>query len=148
MILMIILAMFGGVLTTLSMVISSSLGKKIGVVQSTLIHYIGAVIASVILIFILGNNMSVTPSDFTKMPFYIFLGGVIGIGIVYSSNIVVPKIPVVYSTLLMFVGQITAGIVIDAIVLRDFSFMKLLGAAIVGVGILYNSRIDAKEGNA
>ena len=36
--LVILLAVLGGVLTTLSMVVSSSLGKKIGLIQSTIIH--------------------------------------------------------------------------------------------------------------
>lgn len=145
MMIMIILAIFGGVLTTLSMVVSSALGKRIGVMQSTFIHYIGAVITSVLLIFILGSAVDVILVDLSKMPFYIFLGGLLGICIVYSSNIVIPKIPVVYSTLLMFIGQVTAGIIIDTIVIGEFSFMKLLGAAVVVLGILYNSRIDAKQ---
>ena len=34
--LVILLAVLGGVLTTLSMVVSSSLGKKIGLIQSTI----------------------------------------------------------------------------------------------------------------
>ncbi|MDU3724184.1 MAG: DMT family transporter, partial [Clostridium celatum] len=84
-------------------------------------------------------------AEMSNMPFYIFLGGVIGVMVVYTSNVVIPKIPVVYSTLLMFSGQMLCAIIIDAIVMKDFSILKLIGAIIVVLGILYNSRVDAKE---
>ncbi|MBM6861695.1 hypothetical protein H9X78_14695, partial [Clostridium saudiense] len=50
-----------------------------------------------------------------------------------------------YSTLLLFVGQVVTGIVIDFFVMSEISFSKLVGAIIIIIGILYNSKIDAKE---
>ncbi|MEN8079081.1 DMT family transporter [Clostridioides difficile] len=143
--LMILLAVLGGVLTTLSMVVSSTLGKKIGLIQSTVIHYIGGLIGGIFILIGLGSKIVPSITDMSKMPLYIFLGGIIGVIVVYTSNIVIPKIPVVYSTLLMFSGQMLCAIIIDAIVMGDFSWLKLLGAAIVVLGVLYNSRVDAKE---
>lgn len=143
--LMILLAVLGGVLTTLSMVVSSTLGKKIGLIQSTIIHYIGGLIGGVFILIGLGSKIAPSIVEMSNMPFYIFLGGVIGVMVVYTSNVVIPKIPVVYSTLLMFSGQMLCAIIIDAIVMKDFSILKLIGAIIVVLGILYNSRVDAKE---
>ena len=143
--LMILLAVLGGVLTTLSMVVSSTLGKKIGLIQSTIIHYIGGLIGGVFILIGLGSKIAPYIAEMSNMPFYIFLGGVIGVMVVYTSNVVIPKIPVVYSTLLMFSGQMLCAIIIDAIVMKDFSILKLIGAIIVVLGILYNSRVDAKE---
>ncbi len=143
--LMILLAVLGGVLTTLSMVVSSTLGKKIGLIQSTIIHYIGGLIGGVFILIGLGSKIAPSIAEMSNMPFYIFLGGVIGVMVVYTSNVVIPKIPVVYSTLLMFSGQMLCAIMIDAIVMKDFSILKLIGAIIVVLGILYNSRVDAKE---
>lgn len=143
--LMILLAVLGGVLTTLSMVVSSSIGKKIGLIQSTIIHYIGGLIGGVFILIGLGSKTVPSITEMSTMPFYIFLGGIMGVIVVYTSNIVIPKIPVVYSTLLMFSGQMLCAIIIDAIVMGDFSWVKLLGAIIVVLGILYNSRVDAKE---
>ena len=145
--LMILLAVLGGVLTTLSMVVSSTIGKKIGLIQSTIIHYIGGLIGGVLILIGLGSKVAPSITEMSRMPFYIFLGGIIGVIVVYTSNIVIPKIPVVYSTLLMFSGQMLCAIIIDTIVMGDFSWVKLLGAIIVVLGILYNSRVDAKENN-
>lgn len=142
---MIILAMLGGVLTTLSMIVNSSLGKKIGVLQSTCINYIVGLICSTLVLILLGSSVKVNAETFLKMPFYIFLGGAIGVSVVYFSNIIIPKIPVVYSTLLLFVGQVVTGIIIDFFVMSEISFSKLVGAIVIIIGILYNSKIDAKE---
>lgn len=140
--LVILLAVLGGVLTTLSMVVSSSLGKKIGLIQSTIIHYIGGLIGGIFILIGMGSVSVPSIIDMSRMPLYIFLGGIMGVMVVYASNVVIPKIPVVYSTLLMFSGQMLC-----AIVMGDFSWKKLLGAIIVILGIFYNSKIDEKEEN-
>lgn len=143
--LMILLAILGGVLTTLSMIVSSALGKKIGLIQSTIIHYIGGLIGGVFILIGMGSTSAPSIIDLSKMPLYIFLGGIMGVIVVYISNIVIPKIPVVYSTLLMFSGQMICAIIIDTIIIGEFSLKKLLGAIIVVLGIFYNSKIDEKE---
>ena len=145
--LMILLAMLGGVLTTLSMIVSSALGKKIGLIQSTIIHYIGGLIGGVFILIGMGSASAPSIIDLSKMPLYIFLGGIMGVIVVYISNIVIPKIPVVYSTLLMFSGQMICAIIIDTIIIGEFSLKKLLGAIIVVLGIFYYSKIDEKENN-
>lgn len=145
--LMILLAILGGVLTTLSMIVSSALGKKIGLIQSTIIHYIGGLIGGVFILIGMGSTSAPSIIDLSKMPLYIFLGGIMGVIVVYISNIVIPKIPVVYSTLLMFSGQMICAIIIDTIIIGEFSLKKLLGAIIVVLGIFYNSKIDEKENN-
>lgn len=144
--LMILLAVLGGVLTTLSMVVSSTLGKRIGLIQSTIIHYIGGLVGGIFILIGLGSATTPSIMEMSNMPIYIFLGGIIGVMVVYISNVVIPKIPVVYSTLLMFSGQMICAIIIDAIVIGDFPILKLVGAIIVVLGIFYNSRVDAKEG--
>lgn len=146
--LMILLAILGGVLTTLSMIVSSTLGKKIGLIQSTIIHYIGGLIGGVFILLGIGNASAPSIMDMSRMPLYIFLGGIIGVVVVYTSNIVIPKIPVVYSTLLMFSGQMLCAIIIDTIVMGEFSWQKLLGSVVVILGIFYNSKVDSKENKA
>ena len=145
--LVILLAIFGGVLTTLSMIVSSTLGKKIGLIQSTVVHYIGGLIGGIFILIGMGSTSAPSIIDMSRMPLYIFLGGIIGVVVVYTSNIIIPKIPVVYSTLLMFSGQMLCAIIIDTIVMGDFSWQKLLGAIVVIVGIFYNSKVDSKENN-
>lgn len=139
---MILLSIIGGVLTVLSMVINSSLGRKIGVLKGTLVNYLGGIIFSVLVLLVLGSEKSITIAEMSKMPTYIFLGGALGVIVVISSNKIIPKIPVVYSTLLFFIGQIVAGIIIDYFLIGQVSSKKIIGAIIITLGILYNARID------
>ncbi|MBU5227614.1 DMT family transporter [Clostridium senegalense] len=141
---MYILAIIGGVLTTLSMVINSSLGKRIGVLQSTLINYIVGLLCSMIVLLIVGSNVELSMVEFENIPIFVFCGGIIGVVIVYTSNIIIPKIPVVYSMLLLFIGQIVAGIIIDFLINKKIEINKILGAMVVTIGILYNSKVDNK----
>lgn len=139
---MILLSIIGGALTVLSMVINSALGKKIGVLKGTLVNYLGGIIFSVLVLLVLGSEKSITIAEMNKMPTYIFLGGALGVVVVISSNKIVPKIPVVYSTLLFFIGQIVAGIIIDYFIIGQVSNKKIIGAIIITLGIIYNARID------
>lgn len=143
--LMIILAILGGVLTTLSMITNSALGKRIGEMQSTLVNYVVGLLCSLVVLVIMGNKMSVSLEELSTMPFYIFLGGAIGVLIVFSSNKIIPKIPVVYSMLLMFIGQIVCGAFLDYFLLGELSFKKVIGALVITLGILYNTMIDKIE---
>jgi transporter family-2 protein len=65
--------------------------------------------------------------------------------VVASSNIVIPKIPTIYSTLLIFIGQIFTGIIIDYFRAGFVSKGKVIGGVLILVGILYNSNVDKKE---
>lgn len=139
---MILLAIIGGILTILSMVINSALGRRIGVMKGTFVNFLGGIICSSLVLLVLGSEKNITIVEISKMPTYIFLGGALGVVVVISSNKIIPKIPVVYSTLLFFIGQIVAGIIIDYFLIGEVSTKKLIGAAIITLGILYNARID------
>lgn len=141
---MYILAIIGGVLTTLSMVINSTLAKKVGLIQGALINYIVGLICSIITLLIIGNAIDISVAQLRNTPVFMFLGGLIGVAVVYTSNIIIPKIPVFYSMILLFIGQIIAGIIIDFLISGNIEVSKILGAIIVGVGIFFNSKIDKK----
>lgn len=138
-----LLAVIGGFLTILSMVINASLAKKVGVFQGTFINYIVGLI--IIIIITLGLQQHLYVEDLTNIPFYAFLGGVVGVSIVASSNVIIPKIPTMYTTLLTFIGQIFAGIIIDYLRLSHISKGKIIGGLLIILGILYNSNIDRKQ---
>ena len=139
----IILAIIGGFLTILSMVVNASLAKRIGVFQGAFINYIGGLI--VILLITMGLREYLHMESLANIPFYAFLGGALGVAIVASSNVIIPKIPTIYSTLLIFIGQIFTGIIIDYLRLSYISKGKIIGGLIVVLGILYNSNVDKKQ---
>jgi len=141
----IILAILCGCITILSMAINSHLAKLIGVFQGTLINYIVGLLSTVLLIVIVRSPVNTSLSSYFKIPLWAFLGGLLGVIVVASSSIVLPKIPTIYTTLLIFIGQLSAGILIDYFIVGFVSKGKIIGGLLILLGIIYNSNVDRKE---
>ena len=69
---------------------------------------------------------------------WIYLGGAIGVITVWLSNVVVAKIPQLYITLLMFVGQVFTGVIMDALHDGAFSTANIIGGVLVALGLALN----------
>ncbi|MGV8982999.1 DMT family transporter [Clostridium sp.] len=141
----IILAVLCGCITIISMIINSHLAKKIGVLKGTLINYIVGLLSTIILMLIVNSSLKLSYSSFTKIPWWALLGGMIGVVVVASSNIVLPKIPTIYTTLLIFIGQLFTGILIDYFRVGFVSKGKIIGGLLILLGLLYNSNVEKKE---
>ncbi|WP_291632827.1 DMT family transporter [Clostridium sp.] len=141
----IILAVFGGCITIISMIINSHLAEKIGTLQGTLINYIVGLSSTILLIIIVRNSVNLSFSSFNKIPIWALLGGLLGVMVVTSSNIVIPKIPVIYTTLLIFIGQLFTGILIDYFRVGFVTKGKIIGGLLILLGLIYNSNVEKKE---
>ena len=141
----VILAVLCGCITILSMIVNSHLSKKIGVFQGTFINYIVGLLTTILLVAIVKNSLDLSFHSFTKIPLWAFLGGLLGVMVVASSNVIIPKIPTIYTTLLIFIGQLFTGILIDYFRLGFVSKGKIIGGLLILLGLIYNSNIDKKE---
>ncbi|MBK5241736.1 DMT family transporter [Clostridium sp.] len=141
----IISAALCGCFIILSMIINSHLAKKVGVFQGTLVNYIVGLLTTILLIIIVRNFVDLSYNDYSKIPLWALLGGLIGVMVVASSNVVIPKIPTIYTTLLIFIGQIFTGILIDYFIAGFVSKGKVIGGVLILIGIMYNSTVDKKE---
>lgn len=141
----IIIAFIAGALVILSMVINSRLSDKIGVFPGTLVNYIVGLIGITIFLLIKDGGISISLKQLQNIPLWAYLGGVIGVTVVSASNVVIPKIPTIYSTLLNFIGQITTGMVVDFISVNTISMGKIFGSILILLGLLYNLYVDRRE---
>jgi len=141
----IFLAVFCGCITIISMIINSHLAKKIGTLQGTLINYIVGLSTTIVFMIILKSSFDLPYSSFVKIPWWALLGGLLGVMVVATSNIVLPKIPTIYTTLLIFIGQLFTGILIDYFTVGFISKGKIIGGLLILLGLLYNSNVDKKE---
>lgn len=140
----IFIALITGVLVIGSMIVNSRLGDRIGLFQGVLVNYtVGLFFAILFLLFNL-NSVTLTPQVITNIPIWAYLGGVLGFIIVAISNIIIPKIPTIYTTLLIFMGQLFTGIIIDSLGGNIISKGKVIGGILIFFGLLYNLRIDKK----
>ena len=140
----IILAILCGCITIISMIVNSHLAKEIGVFKGTLINYVVGLSSTIVLIIIMRNSVNIDFSSYT-IPLWAFLGGLLGVIVVASSNVIIPKIPTIYTTLLIFMGQLFTGILIDYFRVGFVSKGKIIGGLLILLGIIYNSNVDKKE---
>lgn len=138
----IVLAIICGGLTIVSIIINANLGQKLGVFQGGFVNYAMGLSVTLIIIALLRLTGNFQMDNFTGIPFYAYLGGFVGVMVVVASNIVIPKIPAVYSTVLIFIGQIFTGLFIDYIRIGNISIGKIVGGLIIIGGIMYNSYLD------
>ena len=140
-----LLALFSGCLVITSMALNAHLAKRIGIFRGTLVNYIAGLVSTVLVFMVLGLPIARFAKNLGGIPVWAFLGGCIGVAVVAVSNIVIPKVPTVYVTLLSFSGQLLAGIFIDLLIGKSVSAGKIAGVILIFAGVVYNSFIDKKE---
>ena len=130
------------IVAVFTIIIAGILGLILGVVAAATVWWLDAGVSKVI------DIMIAFPTLLLAMLVVTVRGAslssaILAIGIVASSNVVIPKIPVVYSAVLIFLGQMVTGLIIDALLLGFFDSYKVCGALLIAGGLLLNARIDA-----
>lgn len=139
----IILAFLIGFAIVISTILNGKLAQKIGVINGGIVNYIVALFGSSLLVLILKLSIP-TFSTLHSTPLYYFVGGIIGVGVIFLFNISVPNIPAVYIVILPFIGQILTSAILDYFYLGIFSKGKIIGGILFLIGLLYNARVDKK----
>ncbi|MGM0471683.1 MAG: DMT family transporter [Bacillota bacterium] len=143
--LFLLVALTAGVAMAVQGSLNSVLGKIIGFWEATFIVHVIAVLVVAGLIFIVGLNKG-DFSKFTQVPWYIYLGGILNVIILYGVVVSIPELGVANATTLIIVGQVTTAVIIDhfgfwGLDKVPFQWMKLLGLALLAIGakIMLNS---------
>jgi transporter family-2 protein len=127
----VVLASGAGALVVLSMSLNSSLGKKIGVFRAGAVNYVVGLAGALAAALVMGWNVgTVAP------PWWAWTGGLLGVVVVVASNVVLPRVSVALSFLLIVVGQLGTGVVLDALRTGGLPPAALVGAALVVAGAL------------
>ncbi|QAT41235.1 DMT family transporter [Clostridium sp. JN-9] len=141
----IVISILAGVSVVVSRIINSNLAKEIGIFQSTFYNYIVGLFFSVIFFILSREKINLSDIKSGDVPFWAYLGGVAGVLLIVLSNYITPRISSFYLTLLIFVGQLFTGIIIDYFVKGNISSGKLIGGLLVLAGLIYNLVIDKKS---
>lgn len=141
----ILVAILSGVSIVVSRIINARLGDKIGVFQSTFYNFLTGLLFSFIFLLISKENFNISAETLSSTPIVAYLGGLVGVISITLSNYVAPKISAFYMALLIFIGQLFIGIIIDYFTLNELSIGKIVGGIIVCIGLAYNLNLDKKE---
>ena len=135
------LAFVNGCATVISKMINYRCTKYLGTNNGSLVNYIVASVLSFILLLV-SSRFSLNLYSFAQAPWWSYLGGAFGIVAFIISMITLSHLKVMESTILLLVGQLTAGILFDALMFQNISPRKILGIVLVAAGIILDNRIS------
>lgn len=106
-----LIAAVSGMTMALQGTLNTSLSKVIGIVETTfVVHLVGLVFVS-LLLFVFKTGQ-LRPDLFGQVPLYSYLGGILGVIIVYMVMKSIPKVGVAPATTAIILGQVfTAGVI-------------------------------------
>lgn len=142
------LAILAGVSIVLSRIVNYVLAEKIGLFQGTFFNYLTGFVGSFILLLFTGDTMRLFDISSYQGASWAYIGGAVGVGVIALSSFLSSKITAFYLTLLLFVGQLFGGMVLDYIISGDFSIQKIIGGVLVVVGLVYNLFVDHKSASS
>jgi bacterial/archaeal transporter family-2 protein len=134
--LFLLIAALSGSFMAIQGTFNSLLGKTVGILESTFaVHLIGALTAGAFLL-VLGNG------NFAKagqVPWFAWLGGPIGVAIIFGVAFSIPKLGVGVTTTAIIAAQLFTAYLIDHFGLFGmeripFNFLKLGGTALIIIG--------------
>ncbi|MCL2571424.1 MAG: DMT family transporter [Defluviitaleaceae bacterium] len=144
-VLAVVVSFIAGFCIIMSRTLNAKLSDLTSVRVSTFYNYFIGLIVSVLVFLLLGRG-EVIFGEITFSPtWYIYFGGVLGVVVVLMSNIVVVKISAFYLTLLIFVGQVFSGVLVDAIISQAISTRNVIGGVLVAVGLSINLILDTRK---
>jgi transporter family-2 protein len=142
-----VLAAFAtGITVVTSRTLNAKLTEYTNAKTSTFYNYVvGLLVAFPVFLLLSGGEPRFADFAITPNNFFIYLGGPLGACIVLISNLVVAKVPAFYLSLLMFVGQVFTGVLIDALLDGSFSMQIFIGGVLVTAGLCADLILDKKH---
>jgi len=133
-----VLAFFSGVLMAIQGSLNTALSKVIGLLEATFVVQLTGTILVMFLLFV-GNMGKGNLYLWQEAPWYSWLGGIVGVAIIYLVAASIPSVGVANATTAIIVGQVLTAIIIDHI--GGFGLdravcspKQLLGLALLAVG--------------
>ncbi len=133
----IIIGVFSGIAVGLQGPLSSIINQQLGPLESVFIVHMGGVVVSLVplLLFKGGGNLG----RWRELPWYVLIAGVAGLIVLLSIGYMIPRIGVAPSMMLIIVGQMIVGVVLDhygilGAALRPISLPQVAGIVVMMVG--------------
>lgn len=134
----IILTILSGFSVLLTIIMLGNINKRIGLIPTTFINFSSGCIGAIIML-LLDNQLNF--KLLKGVPPYLFLSSFFVIGITMLNGTIINKIPALYTTMLVFIGQLLAGTIIDYFRFKTFSIGDLIGGLVILIGLVFNSLI-------
>jgi len=130
-----------------SRVLNARLGQEIGSRRGVFVCHVTGLLVALPLFFLLGGGEAGFHAGYAFSPlFFMYIGGIMGVVVISIDNATSVRIPAFYLALLLFLGQVSAGLVVDFIIERGINWINLVGGVLVAGGLCVNVLIDKAKG--
>lgn len=133
-----VVAAVAGIAMAIQGSLNSVVGKTTGLLEATLVvHVLGAATAAVLLFLVRFGPGEL--AQIGQVPWWAFLGGPVGVVIIYGVVASIPKVGVALATTAIIVGQVSMAMLIDHFGLFGlkevpFTWWKVVGLALLAAG--------------
>lgn len=140
-----LLAFASGITLVTSRMINADLAKSTGAVSGAFINHAVGLPAAVLALLLLGRGEAGLLAGIGALPWWAYMGGVLGIIIVVLTNWFVPKISALNGSLLLFVGQLASSVLIDTACGFENPPRLIIGGAVIALGVATGTILDGKN---
>ena len=136
--LFLVLAAIAGLTMALQGSLNSVLGKKIGIFEASfIVHFTAAIILIIILIL---NISKGNIQAWKEAPWYLYLGGILGVIISYTVIVSIPELGVAVTTTAIVTTQVSTACVLDhlgafGLDKIPFTWIKFIGIILLAIGV-------------
>lgn len=141
----ILAALFAGVSVVITRIFNAKIAEELGTIEGTYINYLTGIVGAFIFFLISKEYVDLSGTNYSNLPIYAYFGGAIGILVVVLSNYATPKVSSFSLSLLVFIGQLFIGILIDFISYGEVSMWKIVGGILILLGLIYNIKVEKEE---
>ncbi len=140
----IIVALLSGGSIVMARIVNADLAKRIGIIRSTFWNYLSGFALAAILLLLSGELIRAAWGSSFTAPLWSYLGGLAGIIVIALSSFLTPRMSAFYLTILIFIGQLILGLLIDYLFLDKLSIGMVVGGCMVVAGMSYNLWLDSR----
>ena len=145
-----VVGVLAGVLTMVQMVYNSRFAAYKGILFSARNNVFSGLVFGMLFYALTASRATIAGlRAIPAVPLYLVLGGgLLAVLVVTTTNWIIPKIPAIYSALLLSSAQIITSIILDHFIYGRFSARLLVGALIILFGMVGNVMVDKQEEKA
>ncbi len=134
--LVIAVGILGGIAVGVQSPMSGAISQRVGGAASSLIIHVSGAVFSAILLFWRGGEQL---SNWRALSWYMWLGGLFGLVLILSLSVTFPRLGAASAIVLIIVGQLSVGLVLDHFgwldsAVHPLTFGRVLGVAALAVG--------------
>lgn len=138
----VLVSFLAGVGVVMNRLVNSQMARHTTTHTGVFYNYLVGLLAALAVLFVSGSRIDT--ATLFKGPPTVFLGGGFGVVIVLLSNHVVRRIPSLYMTMALFVGQVFAAVLLDMLISQSFPLRILVGGLFVLLGLSLNLWQDSR----